>query len=190
MTEHQASKLKHRSYVRDARGRRVKQLDPVALRLLRRGDVIENGVLRAITLEKGVGMSWFEWGGLLLSVTLFFVVIGVIGYDIFKGRFFTGRRLAQLPMFSYYLVWPYIVWWFARRKRFARTAAAMLKYIRCPHCGYDLRMLPTDPRDGATVCPECGCAWRLAEPECPPVNRQGAKGAAVVPRDASATIPR
>ena len=25
----------------------------------------------------------------------------------------------------------------------------------------DLRMLPVDPKDGVTVCPECGCAWRL-----------------------------
>jgi transcription initiation factor TFIIIB Brf1 subunit/transcription initiation factor TFIIB len=37
----------------------------------------------------------------------------------------------------------------------------MLKHLRCPHCGYDLRGLAADPEDGATVCPECGCAWRL-----------------------------
>ena len=40
----------------------------------------------------------------------------------------------------------------------------MLQHLRCPHCGYDLRLLPTDPKDGASVCPECGCAWRL-EPD-------------------------
>jgi transcription initiation factor TFIIIB Brf1 subunit/transcription initiation factor TFIIB len=40
----------------------------------------------------------------------------------------------------------------------------MLEHRRCPHCGYDLRMLPTDPDDGSTVCPECGCAWGLDEP--------------------------
>ncbi len=27
--------------------------------------------------------------------------------------------------------------------------------------GYDLRMLPSDPADRATVCPECGHAWKL-----------------------------
>ena len=26
-----------------------------------------------------------------------------------------------------------------------------------------LRLLPTDPADGATVCPECGCAWKLED---------------------------
>jgi hypothetical protein len=37
----------------------------------------------------------------------------------------------------------------------------MLKFRRCPHCGYDLRLLPADPADSATVCPECGCAWLI-----------------------------
>ena len=37
----------------------------------------------------------------------------------------------------------------------------MLQHRRCPHCGYDLRLLPDDCSDGATVCPECGCAWKL-----------------------------
>jgi hypothetical protein len=39
----------------------------------------------------------------------------------------------------------------------------MLKHRRCPHCGYDLSNLPTDPEDGVTGCPECGCAWMLEE---------------------------
>ncbi len=33
----------------------------------------------------------------------------------------------------------------------------------CASCGYDLRMLPADPVDGVTVCPECGCRWKLDE---------------------------
>ena len=49
-----------------------------------------------------------------------------------------------------------------KRSRFGKVAVAMLMRLRCPHCGYDLRLLPTDPADGATVCPECGCAWQLA----------------------------
>ena len=39
--------------------------------------------------------------------------------------------------------------------------------LRCPHCGYDLRELPGDPDDGATVCPGCGCAWKLSQTENP-----------------------
>ena len=164
MIKDKASKPTHRSYVRDARGRRVKQLDPVALRLSRRNDVIEAGVLRAITLEKSARMPWFKWAVLLLSIILFLGVIGIVSLDLFKGRLPTTRHRGQLALMSYCLVWPYIIWWHARRQRFARTASAMLKYLRCPHCGYDLRMLPVDPDDGATVCPECGCAWKLDEP--------------------------
>lgn len=164
MIEDRTSCPKHRAYVRDARGRRVKQLDPVALRLFGRNDVIEDDVLRAITLEKGARMPWYKWAALFLSVILFFVVIGIISYDLFHGRLPTARRPGQLPAMLYCLVWPYIVWWHARRQRFARTAAAMLTHLRCPHCGYDLRMLPTDPDDEATVCPECGCAWKLESP--------------------------
>ena len=35
--------------------------------------------------------------------------------------------------------------------------------VGSPHCGYDLRLLPMDPKDAVTVCPECGCASRLDE---------------------------
>ena len=166
MFRDQAPRPTHRSYVKDAQGRRVKQLDPVALRLLRRNDVIEDDVLRAITLEKGARMPWFKWAALLLSVILFFGVIGIVSYDLFKGRLPTARDPGQLPLMSYCLVWPYIVWWHAKRQRLARTAAAMLKYLRCPHCGYDLRGLPR-AEDEATVCPECGCAWRLTDTDSP-----------------------
>jgi hypothetical protein len=40
----------------------------------------------------------------------------------------------------------------------------MIRFRRCPHCGYSLQGLPVDPADGATVCPECACAWRLDDP--------------------------
>jgi len=50
--------------------------------------------------------------------------------------------------------------WFAiRRAKGSRVCAALLNHRRCPHCGYDLRGLPTTPSDNTTVCPECGCAW-------------------------------
>ena len=52
-------------------------------------------------------------------------------------------------------------WRGARAVRPKRVRAVMLRHRRCPHCGYDLRMLPTDPTDEVTICPECGCAWRL-----------------------------
>jgi hypothetical protein len=58
---------------------------------------------------------------------------------------------------------PFAAWYRTKRSRFAHVAAAMLKHLRCPHCGYHLRGLPADPDDGATICPECGCAWQLSE---------------------------
>jgi hypothetical protein len=56
----------------------------------------------------------------------------------------------------------FCIWFVSARVRFKWIRRTMLKYRRCPHCGYDIRGLPADPEDGATVCPECGCAWRLA----------------------------
>ena len=31
----------------------------------------------------------------------------------------------------------------------------------CASCGYDLRLLPADPVNRMTVCPECGHGWKL-----------------------------
>jgi hypothetical protein len=52
-------------------------------------------------------------------------------------------------------------WQSGRRARAKTVVAAMLEHRRCPHCGYDIRGLPADLKDRATICPECGCAWRL-----------------------------
>lgn len=54
-----------------------------------------------------------------------------------------------------------IPWIASRQARWRRLTGAMLKHRICPHCGYGLAGLPVDPSDGATVCPECACAWDL-----------------------------
>jgi hypothetical protein len=56
---------------------------------------------------------------------------------------------------------PLLVFLLARAKYVSRVASVMLEHRRCPHCGYDLHGLGIDEADGCTVCPECGCAWRL-----------------------------
>lgn len=61
----------------------------------------------------------------------------------------------------------FFTWLMASQIRSRRTQAVMLKHRRCPHCGYDIRGLPTDPDDGATICPECGCACQLARDTSP-----------------------
>jgi hypothetical protein len=55
----------------------------------------------------------------------------------------------------------FVLWVRTRKVRQQRIGAVMLEHLRCPHCGYDIRGSPVDPKDGAAVCPECGCAWRL-----------------------------
>ena len=52
-------------------------------------------------------------------------------------------------------------WLSARQARMRNIRSVMLAHKRCPHCGYNLLGLPVEPDDGATVCPECGAAWRL-----------------------------
>ena len=43
----------------------------------------------------------------------------------------------------------------------------------CASCGYDLRLLPTDPVDGLTICPECGCGWKLDDLRSVEGNSEG-----------------
>lgn len=148
-------------YIRDARGRRATQLDPVALYLLRRHQVIEADALRAIANEKGVRITARERAALLGGLCGVLLVIGLFTHALITGdiRDATYAKTASLLWFCSV---PWILWFALKRRRFGAVAAAMLKHRHCPHCGYDLRRLPVDPADGATVCPECGHAWILA----------------------------
>ncbi|GAF77658.1 unnamed protein product [marine sediment metagenome] len=147
-------------HVKDARGRKVTQLDPVALHLLRRHDVIEADALRAIANEKGVRITGAERASLFGGVLGALLVISLFTIALITGGI-RNAPLAKSAGLIHLCSIPWIVWYAIKRRRFGKVAAAMLKYSRCPHCGYDLRLLPTDSGDGATVCPECGCAWQL-----------------------------
>lgn len=149
---------------RDARGQRVTQLDPVALHLLRRHDVIEADALRAIANERRVRIGGGERAALIGGVCGAGLVVGIFITEAFRGGLHDAPY-AKLSGLLYLCALPWIIWFGIKRKRFGNVAAAMLNQWRCPHCGYDLRMLPADPADGATVCPECGCAWRLDVPQ-------------------------
>jgi hypothetical protein len=129
--------------IRDARDRVVTQLDPVTMHLLRRHELIEADVLRAIVKEKGVEIGPAE---------------SIVMKDFGTGPF---ARSASVVYFS---IVPWVFWFGLKRARFGRIAAAMLKHGRCPHCGYSLEGLTPDAADGATVCPECGCAWNPTPP--------------------------
>ena len=146
--------------ITDARGRKVEQLDPVALKLLHRHEIVDADVLQAIVREKGVGIQRGERAALIVGVCGALLVTGLFTFALVTGDI-RDAPLAKTSGFVYLCGAPWIVWVILKRRRFDHIAAAMLKYRRCPRCGYDLRGLPVDAGDGATVCPECGSAWKL-----------------------------
>jgi hypothetical protein len=164
MAEPKSSATRQAGCITDARGRKVTQLDPVAIYLLHQHDVIEAEVARAIANEKGVRIARGERVSLVLGVVAVLLVVGLIIQSLIVGDF-GDAPLARTSSLLLFCVLTWVYWIRAKYNRFGKIAAAMLKYSRCPHCGYDLRMLPADPEDGATICPECGCAWKLEHRE-------------------------
>ena len=148
--------------IKDARGRLVTQLDPVALYLLRQHGVIDADVLRAIAHEPGVRIARWERVSLLVGIIGALLVIGLFTYAIISGDIHDAP-LAKSSGLLFLCGMPFLTWYTLKQRRFAHVAAAMLKHLRCPHCGYDLRGQPADRSDGASVCPECGHAWKVSQ---------------------------
>jgi len=146
--------------ITDARGRKIKPLDPVAMHLLRRHDMIDADVLGAIAGEPGVKITVQERASLIGGVAVLLLTCGLFFYSMFVGDLGEApyAKTSSVLLFTV-MVW--IAWWRIRRARFDKVAAAMLRHRRCPHCGYDLSNLDPGDRDGATLCPECGCAWPI-----------------------------
>ena len=154
----------------DARGRRVSQLDPVAMHLLHQHDVIPAEDLKRIAKEiDPLEVRRRPIFALLTPVWI------MAWYGAFFGYFYIFKRWrgwdpVLVAFATFYFVWPIVMLLFAafraRRKRWARIRRIVLGHGYCPHCGYGLRGCPADPDDGATVCPECGCAWQVPEDEC------------------------
>lgn len=159
------TKLQQAGRVKDARGRIVTQLDPVIMQRFHRPGVIEPQALHRIAAEVGSGLTrasrigfWLILIGLAaLGLAL---VVNLVLLASQKVEFSEVTR--RLTPFSGTWFGLFILWVSARGARHQRITKIMLAHHRCPHCGYDLRLLPPDPSDGATVCPECGCAWNIA----------------------------
>ena len=165
----------HGRRIRDARGRSVRTLDPLRLHLLGGGDVIDAEALERIAeeLEPGArgrrrmmrlvlfvflpAIFLLTFGGIALSVSL----EGRAAWDDLISTLTNPAMIgpAVACLFSGVLL-PLFA---SQQARSRRTIAAMLKHRVCPHCGYGLAGVPVDPSDGATVCPECACAWRLED---------------------------
>ncbi len=147
----------------DARGRLVTCLDPYELRLLRRHDVIPADTLDVIANEVGFGMPKWQHRGYIVCVCTFIACIAFL--VVWKIVRRTGVGMVERVLWPVNLVvfafGAVQFWRSGRRARGKHIQATMLRHLRCPHCGYDIRGLPIDSSDGATVCPECGCAWKL-----------------------------
>jgi len=162
MAEPKSRKTRRPKHIKDARGRKVTQLDPMVLYLLQKSEPIERETLAKIVSEKGVRMTGLERAAMIGSLVLLAAFICVMIVKLAGGQPW-GELMRRMVAPSYLFIWPFIVWGGTRASRFGKTAAAMLKHRRCPHCGYDLRGQPSDPDDNVTLCPECGCVWELAD---------------------------
>ncbi len=151
----------HKGRIRDANGRKVTQLDPVALHLLRRHDLIDYEVLTNIVEEKGVGLSRFEKGALIFTLVLIVALIGVFVGKQLSGVPWWPLKRSFIPVVMYIFLYPFIVWRNVKRKRLNNIASAMLKHNCCPHCGYNLTGLSVVEAIGTSIFPECGCVWIL-----------------------------
>ncbi|MHC4970587.1 MAG: hypothetical protein ACYTF4_18500 [Planctomycetota bacterium] len=156
--------------IKDARGRTVSQLDPVKLHLLNMHSVIPAQALRPMADQLFPGARRQRLVQVLSVPLCFGFVIG--GTVIYFKYFSTWKGFDPVNMTIYViqvvviLSGPLLMFRLARAKYVSRVASVMLAHCRCPHCGYDLHGLGSDEADGCTVCPECGCAWRLARPRC------------------------
>jgi len=151
----------------------VTQLDPITLRLLGGLEGIPPDLLQDMCGGIGTRMTRTElwlfgsprimhWVIRLTAVGFSVLLVLCVAVAIIRPSALSSTARYLLPL-SASLTFLYLLWIIARRIRSRRVVEIMLEYLRCPHCGYDLRMLLADPQDGATVCPECGCAWKLGD---------------------------
>ncbi len=173
MPEEQQDSKPRKGRIKDARGRTIRQIDPILTHSLHLSSGLNPAAMESLLndLERGLAkqLTWRTYLlrillGLGVAATAFFI-LWLIG----DANFHAALEKVLKSEFAIYL--PLVIGAFAgrlilaRRRHGRRVLQLLLKHRLCPHCGYDLRDLPVDPDDGATICPECGCAWRLSEPE-------------------------
>jgi hypothetical protein len=156
---------KRRGHIDDARGRKVTQLDPVALHLTHRHDVIPPENLRSIAAATDpLEVRRRPWLVLWTPIWILLWYTAFFGYFWIFNRW-RGWDPVLVCFAAFYFIFPIVFllegYFRARRARWERIRRIMLEHRHCPHCGYDIRGLTPDEQDGAIVCPECGCAWKL-----------------------------
>ena len=180
-------------WIKDARGRLVTQLDPVALHVLHRYDRIEAEALHDIVETLEPGTARLRRHALLMIPGALLFLAALIAVLYFTGDASLRRDLISTITNPAIMV-PNLVccilvpWMTTRHARLKRVRFALLRNRRCPHCGYHVCGLPVAPEDGATVCPECGCAWLLEDDaiaaglaaDAPSVGLQGRRAMLIV----------
>jgi hypothetical protein len=153
--------------IKDARGRLVSRLDPVKLHLLNKGSVIPPETLRSMADQIMPGARRQR---LLQMLSMASSVLLVVGGNLVYSHYFSAWKGLDPVNTTIYalqaaiiLSGPLLAFRVAKSRYASRITSVMLRHRHCPHCGYDLRGLPADVADGATICPECGCAWRLTD---------------------------
>jgi len=152
--------------IRDDRGRSVTQLDPVMLHVLHRYDTIDATTLEVLVEEIEPGTAAVRRRLIyLLPIFVLTVISGIVVMyvvsDASARKDLISTLLNPVIMGGGIIGGGVVPWIATRQQRFKLIRTGMLRHHRCPHCGYNLHGLTADPGDGATVCPECGCAWRL-----------------------------
>ncbi len=149
------------AHLTDARQRAVSVLDPIRMHLLRQHNPIPAELLAAITrdLVPGLRRGWRVRLWVLLLMTVGGFGLGLL-YMWVSGSLLSDY-LYSLPGLVLAVIALASIWYGFRLTRLRHVRDVLLRHLRCSHCGYDLQGLPTDPEDGVTVCPECGCAWKL-----------------------------
>ncbi len=158
----EATKAFRAGRVRDARGRSVTQIDPIGMYLLHQHGAIDRRTLQQIANRPGLKMTGWERASLICGVVSALAVVSLFTVALITGDI-RGAPCAKSASVIWMCCIPWIALYGIRQSRFRKVTGAMLEHRRCPHCGYDLRLLPPDPEDHTTVCPECGCAWRFSE---------------------------
>ncbi|MCB9850992.1 MAG: hypothetical protein H6817_09860 [Phycisphaerales bacterium] len=143
----------------DARGKRVRMLDPVVIHLLRRRQLIPSDELHTIARE--IDSHWSRAHVMPVFVAVAIGMLLCLYYIHFSGKLSVSLRILLSANIVFPMVIPWWAWRRARKLSRLRIVPVLLRHGRCAHCAYDLHGLHADASDGATVCPECGCAWRL-----------------------------
>ena len=161
VADKEALQQKQAGHIKDARGRKVTQLDPVTMHLLRRHDIIPTETLRQMAEEIDPGESKKRQMGLIQGVLC---AIAVYILLFFYFRFFgkgSWRDPVMIIFYAGYLVVPPVVIYMrfrrARTARHERIQCVMLKHLRCPHCGYEAQ--PNE--GGSTMYRDGSCAVYL-----------------------------